>query len=157
MLKTVMPFAVKGFIWYQGSANVARAEEQKKLFPAMVKDWRKSWGNDNLPFYFVQLPRYERNNWHAFRDAQRKIDEKLTNSSTHDLHHLQTYFLGLLSGIVSLYHKFFSTAHLKKHAHDVLALEHRKKRCALKVHSQFRSLQYLLISEISGFLLFGGL
>lgn len=80
MLKTVMPFAVKGFIWYQGSANVARAEEQKKLFPSMVKDWRKSWGNDNLPFYFVQLPRYERNNWHAFRDAQRQIDEKLTNS-----------------------------------------------------------------------------
>ena len=70
MLKTVMPFPVKGFIWYQGEGNAGRAEEQKRLFPAMVADWRKSWGDDEQPFYIVQLARYEAADWHAFRCAQ---------------------------------------------------------------------------------------
>jgi len=70
MLKTVMPFPVKGFIWYQGEGNAWRAEEQKRLFPAMVRNWRRSWGNDELPFYIVQLARYEAADWHAFRCAQ---------------------------------------------------------------------------------------
>lgn len=70
MLKTVMPFPVKGFIWYQGEANAGRAEEQKKLLPAMVADWRNTWGDESLPFYFVQLARYEAADWHAFRLAQ---------------------------------------------------------------------------------------
>lgn len=73
MLKTVIPFPVKGFIWYQGSANIGRFEEQKRLLPAMANDWRKSWGNDELPFYFVQLPRFETQNWHVFREAQLDI------------------------------------------------------------------------------------
>ncbi|VGO21985.1 sialate O-acetylesterase [Pontiella sulfatireligans] len=73
MLKTVIPFPVKGFIWYQGSANIGRFEEQKSLLPAMVDDWRKSWGNDELPFFFVQLPRFEQQNWHVFRNAQLNI------------------------------------------------------------------------------------
>ncbi len=73
MIKTVMPFPVKGFIWYQGSANISRFEEQKRLLPAMADDWRKSWGNDELPFYFVQLPRFEERNWHVFREAQLDI------------------------------------------------------------------------------------
>lgn len=73
MLKTVIPFPVKGFIWYQGSANTGRYEEQKRLLPAMANDWRKSWGNDELPFYFVQLPRFETQNWHVFREAQLDI------------------------------------------------------------------------------------
>ena len=80
MIKSVMPFPVKGFIWYQGEANAERAEEQKKLFPAMVNDWRKSWGDETLPFYFVQVARYERANWHEFRNAQREIAETLPHS-----------------------------------------------------------------------------
>jgi sialate O-acetylesterase len=70
MLKTVMPFAVKGFLWYQGEGNAGRAEEQKRLLPAMIQDWRKSWGDESLPFYFVQLARYEAADWHEFRCAQ---------------------------------------------------------------------------------------
>lgn len=80
MLKTVMPFPVKGFIWYQGEGNSGRATEQTELFPAMVTDWRKSWGNDKLPFYFVQLARYEAANWHNFRQAQLDCWRKIPNS-----------------------------------------------------------------------------
>lgn len=80
MLKTVIPFPVRGFIWYQGSANAGRAEDQKKLFPAMVADWRKSWGDENLPFYIVQLPRYVAGNWHAFRCAQLDVWKNTPNT-----------------------------------------------------------------------------
>ncbi len=73
MLKTVMPFPVKGFIWYQGEGNAGRAAEQQQLFPAMVKDWRQSWGDPALPFYIVQLARYEAATWHAFRCAQLEV------------------------------------------------------------------------------------
>lgn len=80
MLKTVMPFPVKGFIWYQGEANAGRAEEQKALFPAMVADWRKTWKNDDLPFYIVQVARYEAEDWHAFRCAQLDVWKNLPYS-----------------------------------------------------------------------------
>jgi sialate O-acetylesterase len=70
MLKTVIPYAVRGFLWYQGEGNARRADEQTRLLPAMIQDWRKSWGNDSLPFYFVQLARYEAAAWHEFRCAQ---------------------------------------------------------------------------------------
>jgi sialate O-acetylesterase len=80
MLKTVMPFPVKGFLWYQGEGNAGRAREQTELFPAMVADWRKSWGNQNLPFFFVQLARYEASNWHNFRQAQLECWRKIPNS-----------------------------------------------------------------------------
>jgi sialate O-acetylesterase len=73
MLKTVMPFPIKGFIWYQGEGNASRAEEQKRLLPAMIRDWRRTWQNDNLPFFFVQLARFEAADWHAFRCAQREV------------------------------------------------------------------------------------
>jgi sialate O-acetylesterase len=80
MVSNVMPFAVKGIIWYQGSANVARTEEQKRLLPAMARDWRRSWGDETMPFYFVQLPRYERGDWHEFRRVQLEVSQQLPNS-----------------------------------------------------------------------------
>lgn len=80
MLKTVMPFPVKGFLWYQGEGNAGRAEEQKKLFPEMVKDWRQSWGNPKLPFYLVQLARFEPATWHAFRLAQLDVWQNTPDS-----------------------------------------------------------------------------
>ena len=80
MLKTVMPFPVKGFLWYQGEGNSQRAQEQKKLFPAMVNDWRSSWGDPSLPFYLVQLTRYEDQHRHQFRLAQLEVWQKIPHS-----------------------------------------------------------------------------
>lgn len=80
MLKTVMPFAIKGFLWYQGESNAGRAEEQKRLLPAMIRDWRKSWDDETLPFYMVQLARYEAADWHAFRCAQLDVWKNTPNT-----------------------------------------------------------------------------
>ncbi len=55
MIHPLVPFAIRGAIWYQGESNVSRAAQYEKLFPAMITDWRKNWGQGDFPFYFVQL------------------------------------------------------------------------------------------------------
>jgi len=57
MINPLVPFTIKGTIWYQGESNVGRAEQYKRLFPNMIEDWRSKWGYQ-LPFYFVQLAPY---------------------------------------------------------------------------------------------------
>lgn len=58
MVNPLVPFAVRGAIWYQGEANVSNPSLYKKLFPAMINDWRKVFCYKDLPFYFVQLAPY---------------------------------------------------------------------------------------------------
>jgi len=55
MLHPVVPFAIRGAIWYQGESNVGRAVQYARLFPAMIGDWRKQWGQGDFAFLFVQL------------------------------------------------------------------------------------------------------
>ncbi len=54
MINPLVPYTIKGVIWYQGESNVGRAEQYKRLFPIMIEDWRDKWGYE-FPFYFVQL------------------------------------------------------------------------------------------------------
>lgn len=60
MIAPVHPFAIRGAIWYQGESNRNQAYEYRKLFPAMINDWRSRWGED-FPFYFVQIAPYTYN------------------------------------------------------------------------------------------------
>jgi sialate O-acetylesterase len=59
MIAPLVPFAIRGAIWYQGESNVSRAEQYAKLFPAMIADWRKAFGQGDFPFLFVQLAPYQ--------------------------------------------------------------------------------------------------
>jgi sialate O-acetylesterase len=59
MIKPLVPYAIRGAIWYQGESNVGRAEQYAKLFPAMIADWRGSFGQGDFPFLFVQLAPYQ--------------------------------------------------------------------------------------------------
>jgi sialate O-acetylesterase len=54
MIAPLTSYRIKGIIWYQGEANVGRAKQYERLFPALITDWRKQWNTD-LPFYFVQI------------------------------------------------------------------------------------------------------
>ncbi len=58
MVNPVLPFQIKGAIWYQGEANVGRADQYAKIFPAMIQNWREAWGIKDFPFYFVQIAPY---------------------------------------------------------------------------------------------------
>jgi sialate O-acetylesterase len=55
MLAPIIPFTMRGVLWYQGETNVGRAEQLTELFPAMIRGWREDWGQGDFPFYFVQL------------------------------------------------------------------------------------------------------
>ena len=58
MVSPVLPYQIKGAIWYQGEANVGRADQYTKIFPAMIENWREAWGIKDFPFYFVQIAPY---------------------------------------------------------------------------------------------------
>ena len=55
MLRSIIPFGIRGAIWYQGESNRTRAYQYRRLFPAMIGDWRRLWGQGDFPFYFVQI------------------------------------------------------------------------------------------------------
>jgi len=55
MISPISLFGIQGAIWYQGESNVSRAYQYRELFPAMIKDWRKTWAQGDFPFYYVQI------------------------------------------------------------------------------------------------------
>ena len=58
MINPLIPYDIKGVIWYQGESNAASAYLYRKLFPAMIENWRSDWGLGDFSFYFVQLASY---------------------------------------------------------------------------------------------------
>lgn len=73
---------IKGAIWYQGESNADRAYEYRKLFPALIRDWRDKWGQGDFPFLFVQLANWLEepekpgdSEWAELREAQAKALE----------------------------------------------------------------------------------
>jgi sialate O-acetylesterase len=57
-IKPLLPMALRGVIWYQGESDAGNAD-YRALFATMISGWRAAWGRE-LPFYFVQLPGYDR-------------------------------------------------------------------------------------------------
>ena len=55
MIAPLIPYPIKGVIWYQGESNSNRPVEYRTLFPCMIKDWREQWKQGDFPFLFVQL------------------------------------------------------------------------------------------------------
>jgi sialate O-acetylesterase len=79
MIAPLIPYAIKGTIWYQGEANTSNGLEYRTLFPRMISDWREKWNEGDFPFLFVQLPNYmaaqkapSEGGWAYLREAQLK-------------------------------------------------------------------------------------
>lgn len=78
MVNPLIPYAIKGAIWYQGENNASRAYQYRTAFPLMINDWRQHWSEGNFPFYFVQLASFNAANgnsqkgsaWAELREAQ---------------------------------------------------------------------------------------
>ena len=75
MIAPLLPYPIKGVIWYQGESNAGRAEQYATLFPAMIEDWRQRWGGQAFPFLFVQLANFKpegapADQWAYLREAQ---------------------------------------------------------------------------------------
>ena len=78
MINPLIPFGIKGALWYQGENNAGRAFQYRKAFPLMINDWRSRWNEGAFPFYFVQLASFNSANgnsnngstWAELREAQ---------------------------------------------------------------------------------------
>lgn len=69
MVAPLVPYAIKGAIWYQGESNSGDAMRYRTLFPRMIADWRAKWGQDDFPFLFVQIAPHK-NMLPEIREAQ---------------------------------------------------------------------------------------
>lgn len=75
MINPLVPYAIRGAIWYQGESNAGRPQEYLPLFSAMITGWRDQFGQGDFPFYWVQLANYnnpEGTNWAFLRESQTK-------------------------------------------------------------------------------------
>jgi len=59
MIAPLVPYAIKGVIWYQGESNQGNTKQYQTLFPAMITDWRTRWNSREFPFLFVQVAPYK--------------------------------------------------------------------------------------------------
>jgi sialate O-acetylesterase len=80
MIHPLIPFAMKGVIWYQGEANSSRAKQYQTLFPALINSWRQEWQQGDFPFLFVQLAPYKGNS-PELREAQLLTFKKTTHTA----------------------------------------------------------------------------
>jgi sialate O-acetylesterase len=79
MIEPLIPYAIRGAIWYQGENNTANdlASLYSIQLPLMIQDWRQRWAEGNFPFAWVQLPNFhdrvklpvEKNNWSVVREG----------------------------------------------------------------------------------------
>jgi sialate O-acetylesterase len=78
MIAPLIPYALKGVVWYQGESNSGNADEYSVLFPRLIADWREKWGQGDFPFIYVQLAKFNLSwlhndsNWARLREAQLK-------------------------------------------------------------------------------------
>lgn len=77
MINPLVPYGIKGFLWYQGESNAEDAYNYRELFPLLITDWRNHWQQGDLPFLYVQLANYmqrkslpSESEWAELREAQ---------------------------------------------------------------------------------------
>ena len=79
MIYPLIPYGIKGAIWYQGESNTPRSKEYEITFPNMIDNWREDWQQGDFPFLFVQLANFKQpgttpqdDDWAELREAQSK-------------------------------------------------------------------------------------
>jgi sialate O-acetylesterase len=87
MIAPLLPFAIKGAVWYQGETNVGRAAQYERVMATLIRDWRARFESGDFPFLVVQLANYlERRDapvdseWARLREAQLHISRNVPRS-----------------------------------------------------------------------------
>jgi sialate O-acetylesterase len=88
MIAPLIPYAIKGAIWYQGESNAGRADLYRTGFPLMIQNWRDDWKQGDFPFLFVQLAPFlpiskepTDTDWARLREAQLMTTQKAKNTA----------------------------------------------------------------------------
>jgi len=85
MLQRIMPYTMKGVLWYQGESDDHKPAMYRKLFTRMIENWRTDWHDSELPFVIVQLPGHRNKNdpdykhWPQIRQAQAQVCSSVSN------------------------------------------------------------------------------
>ncbi|EDY17438.1 protein of unknown function DUF303 acetylesterase putative [Chthoniobacter flavus Ellin428] len=80
MIHPLIPYGLRGVVWYQGESNTSHPADYGRLLPLMIEDWRHRWAQQSLPFYFVQIANFgdhpkdpnQPSGWATVREAQAK-------------------------------------------------------------------------------------
>jgi len=87
MIAPLVPFAIRGVIWYQGESNVGRAYQYRALLAGLIRDWRAAWNEGNFPFLIVQLPNFgpqkpspTESAWAELRESQDIVAHTVPNT-----------------------------------------------------------------------------
>jgi sialate O-acetylesterase len=88
MIAPLVPYGIKGAIWYQGESNAGQAFLYRKLFPAMIQNWRQDWKRGDFPFLFVQLAPWhaivtepQESAWAELREAQLLTSQQVPHTA----------------------------------------------------------------------------
>jgi sialate O-acetylesterase len=147
MVAPLIPYAIKGAIWYQGEANASNPGEYETLFPRMITDWREKWGEGDFPFLYVQLAAYmapqvkpSEGGWAGLREAQLRtlslpntgmavaIDIGLPN----DIHPKDKLDVGLRLALAAKHVAYGQTLVYSGPIYDSMKIEGNKIRVSFK-------------------------
>ena len=155
MIAPLAPLALKGVLWYQGEQNASRSADYATMLPALIADWRATFGQD-LPFLIVQLPAYaaekkpEGTNWAAMREVQERVAREVPkcgvaitcdNPDPDQIHPRNKKTVGERLGLVAL---------KQVYGHDVVASGPLVDRVDVKgnaAHVHFKELAGGLVSK----------
>lgn len=87
MLEPIAPLAITGALWYQGEQNSRRGYQYRRILPATIADWRRLFGQADLPFYIVSLPEFSKRSdtpkddaWAETRESQALTAAQVPNT-----------------------------------------------------------------------------
>ena len=86
MIVPLQKYRIRGAIWYQGEGNTWRSFQYRTLLPALIREWRKGWGEGDFPFLIVQLPNQGASPelgdsiWAELREAQLIAERTVPNT-----------------------------------------------------------------------------
>ena len=148
MVHPCLEYPVKGVIWYQGCNNVGRAEEYESLFQTLITDWRKQFGQPDMPFYFVQLANYldrklvqADSPWAALREAQSKAQHlahtgmaaNIDIGEAHDIHPKNKQEVARRLAVISLADTYGQKIPAQAPVYDNYTVENGKVRISFTI------------------------
>ena len=111
MIAPLIPFGLRGAIWYQGESNAGQYRTYRQRFTALIRDYRTRWALGTFPFYFVQLAGFrESPPWPYLREAQADtLSEPATGMAVaidigepHDIHPRNKQEVGRRLALIAL-------------------------------------------------------
>lgn len=79
MINPILPYTIKGVIWYQGESNDSRPADYEMVFANLIHSWRAEWKQGDFPFYFVQIAPYRKQS-PTLREGQLRVWQTVPNT-----------------------------------------------------------------------------